>query len=191
MFIVLWRQNRYWRSISFSIKAGSKTAIIGPTAAGKSQLLYLLTNLIFSKFGYNRIRWHTLRPITRKNISQPIGFVFQDSVIFNMSLSRKHAFNDEVTKESLEKAICNSRIKWFYWITCLRNSTRLFLKGNKSFQADKTANNAGEGFGNKSPRVSSLTISTSTGLTRRLKTRSFAILKTTIRVWPWFRSLKK
>src|ERR1035437_5442275 len=30
------------RNISFSIKAGSKTAIIGPTAAGKSQLLYLL-----------------------------------------------------------------------------------------------------------------------------------------------------
>ncbi len=34
------------KNISFSVKAGSKTAIIGPTAAGKSQLLYLLTNLI-------------------------------------------------------------------------------------------------------------------------------------------------
>jgi ATP-binding cassette subfamily B protein len=34
------------RNISFSVRAGSKSAIIGPTAAGKSQLLYLLTNLI-------------------------------------------------------------------------------------------------------------------------------------------------
>ena len=34
------------KNISFSVKAGSKTAIIGPTAAGKSQLLYLLTNII-------------------------------------------------------------------------------------------------------------------------------------------------
>ena len=34
------------KNISFSVKAGSKTAIIGPTAAGKSQLLYLFTNLI-------------------------------------------------------------------------------------------------------------------------------------------------
>jgi len=38
------------KNISFSVKAGSKTAIIGPTAAGKSQLLYLLTNLITPDF---------------------------------------------------------------------------------------------------------------------------------------------
>ena len=34
------------KDISFSVKAGSKTAIIGPTAAGKTQLLYLLTGLL-------------------------------------------------------------------------------------------------------------------------------------------------
>ena len=39
------------KNISFSVKAGSKTAIIGPTAAGKSQLLYLLTNLISQDSG--------------------------------------------------------------------------------------------------------------------------------------------
>ena len=34
------------KQVSFKVKAGSKIAIIGPTAAGKSQLLYLLTGLI-------------------------------------------------------------------------------------------------------------------------------------------------
>ena len=34
------------RDVSFSVKAGSKTAVIGPTAAGKTQLLYLLTGLL-------------------------------------------------------------------------------------------------------------------------------------------------
>lgn len=34
------------KNVSFSIRPGSKTAIIGPTAAGKTQLLYLLTGLL-------------------------------------------------------------------------------------------------------------------------------------------------
>src|SRR6201996_3779107 len=33
------------KDVSFKVAAGSKTAVIGPTAAGKTQLLYLLTNL--------------------------------------------------------------------------------------------------------------------------------------------------
>src|SRR6185437_9723658 len=34
------------KDISFSVKAGLKIAVIGPTAAGKTQLLYLMTELI-------------------------------------------------------------------------------------------------------------------------------------------------
>ncbi len=34
------------KDISFTVAAGSKVAVIGPTAAGKTQLLYLLTALM-------------------------------------------------------------------------------------------------------------------------------------------------
>src|ERR1700730_1559054 len=34
------------KDVSLSVKAGTKTAVIGPTAAGKTQLLYLLTGLL-------------------------------------------------------------------------------------------------------------------------------------------------
>jgi len=34
------------KNVSFEVKAGTKTAIIGPTAAGKTQLLYLLIGLL-------------------------------------------------------------------------------------------------------------------------------------------------
>src|SRR5215471_13315372 len=34
------------KDVSFAVKAGSRTAVIGPTAAGKTQLLYLLTGLV-------------------------------------------------------------------------------------------------------------------------------------------------
>jgi ATP-binding cassette subfamily B protein len=98
------------RNISFSIKAGSKTAIIGPTAAGKSQLLYLLTNLISPDSGSIEFDGIPMDNYTKEMFHSQIGFVFQDSVIFNMSLRENIAFNDKVTNESLEKAIATAEL---------------------------------------------------------------------------------
>jgi ATP-binding cassette subfamily B protein len=101
------------KNISFSIKAGSKTAIIGPTAAGKSQLLYLLTNLISPDSGSIEFDGISTEQYTREMFHSQIGFVFQDSVIFNMSLRENIAFNDRVTNESLEKAIATAELTDF------------------------------------------------------------------------------
>jgi len=98
------------KNISFSIKAGSKTAIIGPTAAGKSQLLYLLTNLISPDLGTIEFDGISIDKYTKEIFHSQIGFVFQDSVIFNMSLRENIAFNDKVTNESLEKAIATAEL---------------------------------------------------------------------------------
>jgi len=98
------------KNISFSIKAGSKTAIIGPTAAGKSQLLYLLTNLISPGSGTIEFDGISIENYTRELFHSQIGFVFQDSVIFNMSLRENIAFNDKVTNESLGKAIATAEL---------------------------------------------------------------------------------
>jgi ATP-binding cassette subfamily B protein len=101
------------KDISFSIKAGSKTAIIGPTAAGKSQLLYLLTNLISPSSGSIEFDGISTEKYTKELFHSQIGFVFQDSVIFNMSLRENIAFNDKVTNESLEKAIATAELTDF------------------------------------------------------------------------------
>ena len=93
------------KNISFSVKAGSKTAIIGPTAAGKSQLLYLLANLIPPAAGTIEIDGISIGDYSRDVFHRQIGFVFQDSVIFNISLRENIAFNEAVTEESLKKAI--------------------------------------------------------------------------------------
>jgi ATP-binding cassette, subfamily B, bacterial len=101
------------RNISFSVKAGSKTAIIGPTAAGKSQLLYLLTNLIPPDSGTITFDGIPADEYTKEQFHSQIGFVFQDSVMFNMSLRENIAFSDKVTDESLEKAIATSELTEF------------------------------------------------------------------------------
>ena len=101
------------RNVSFSVKAGSKTAIIGPTAAGKSQLLYLLTNLISPGSGTIEFDGISADKYTKEQFHSQIGFVFQDSVMFNMTLRENIAFSDKVTDESLEKAISTSELTRF------------------------------------------------------------------------------
>ncbi len=101
------------KNISLSIKAGSKTALIGPTAAGKSQLLYLLTNLITPDSGSIEFDGISIDQYSREVFHNQIGFVFQDSVIFNMSLRENIAFSDKVTDESLEKAISTAELTDF------------------------------------------------------------------------------
>ncbi len=93
------------KDISLSVKAGSKTAIIGPTAAGKSQLLYLLTNLIPADTGSIEFDGVSLEKYSREIFNRQVGFVFQDNVIFNLTIRENIAFNEMVTEESLIKAV--------------------------------------------------------------------------------------
>ena len=101
------------KDISLTIEPGSKTAIIGPTAAGKTQLLYLLTGLIKPDKGYLKYDDHYIGWYKSEHFYRQVGLVFQDSVIFNLSLRENIAFNDAVTDESLEKAIETSELKGF------------------------------------------------------------------------------
>ena len=53
------------KEVSFRVKGGSKTAVIGPTAAGKTQLLYLLTGLTKPEKGQHR-HWTGSRSMSIK-----------------------------------------------------------------------------------------------------------------------------
>ncbi|MBO9731964.1 MAG: ABC transporter ATP-binding protein [Chitinophaga sp.] len=101
------------KNISFSVKAGSKVAVIGPTAAGKTQLLYLLTGLIKPDVGEVLIDGQPVTAYDSEAIHKQIGFVFQDSIIFNMSIRENIAFNDTVTDAAMEKALDAAALREF------------------------------------------------------------------------------
>ncbi len=101
------------KNISLQIQKGSKTAIIGPTAAGKTQLLYLLTGLIKSSTGEILIDGLSLNEYNKETFQHQIGFVFQDSVMFNMTLRENIAFNEKVTVELMNKAIKTAELDDF------------------------------------------------------------------------------
>jgi ATP-binding cassette subfamily B protein len=101
------------KDISFTVKGGTQLAIIGPTAAGKSQLLNLLTDLVKPDSGTIRFDGRSIESYDKESFHGQIGFVLQDSVIFNMSLRENIAFSDLVTDESLEKAIATAELHDF------------------------------------------------------------------------------
>lgn len=101
------------KNISLKTVAKSKTAIIGPTAAGKTQLLYLLIGLINADSGTIKYDGHMINDYNKKTLHAQVGFVFQDSIIFNLTLRENIAFSDTVKDTDLEKAIETAEMKDF------------------------------------------------------------------------------
>ena len=110
---VFYGQKPALKDVSMSVRSGSKIAIIGPTAAGKTQLLYLLTGLINATEGTVEFDGKGIASYNSEAFHRQVGFVFQDSIIFNMSIRENIAFSDTVTDESLQKAIDTAELADF------------------------------------------------------------------------------
>ena len=101
------------KNISFLILPNTRTAIIGPTAAGKTQLLYLLTGLIKPTSGSIGYDGYKIEDYNSEAFYNSIGFVFQDSVLFNTTIRENIAFSDTVTDDALQKAIDTAELHEF------------------------------------------------------------------------------
>jgi ATP-binding cassette, subfamily B, bacterial len=93
------------KNISFSVKGGTKTAVIGPTAAGKTQLLYVLIGLLQPTSGTVTYDGEPLDAYDKEALHHQVGFVFQDSILFNLTLRENIGFSSTVSDKDLEKAI--------------------------------------------------------------------------------------
>jgi ATP-binding cassette subfamily B protein len=101
------------KDVSLSIKPGTKTAIIGPTGAGKTQLLNVMTGLTAPQKGLITYDDEPLSEYKRDHFFPQIGLVFQDSVLFNTTLRENIAFSTTVTNDSLAKAVATAEIEDF------------------------------------------------------------------------------
>jgi ATP-binding cassette subfamily B protein len=101
------------KNVSVAAKGGTRTAVIGPTAAGKTQLLYLLTGLLRPTSGSVEFDGKGIDEYDKQSLHLQIGFVFQDSILFNLSIRENIAFSKTVKDEDLEKAISTAELKDF------------------------------------------------------------------------------
>ncbi|MVT12216.1 ABC transporter ATP-binding protein [Chitinophaga tropicalis] len=101
------------KDVSFAVKAGTRTAIIGPTAAGKTQLLNVIVGLQPPDTGTILYDGTDVNEYNRNALLQQVGLVFQDSIVFNMSLRENIAFNEKVSGELMQRAIETAELKEF------------------------------------------------------------------------------
>lgn len=104
-------------NVSFKIPAKTRTAIIGPTAAGKTQLLQVMMGLTQPKTGEVLFDNRPIKEYDKDALYAQIAFVFQESVLFNMSLKENIAFGSEVKNEidseRVKKAIDTAELSDF------------------------------------------------------------------------------
>jgi len=101
------------KDISFKIKPNTKNAIIWPTAAWKTQLLYILTWLIEPSSWITKYDWIDIHGYNKQSLHEQVGLVFQDSYLFNLTLRENIAFSNIVTDEDLKKAIDTAELRDF------------------------------------------------------------------------------
>jgi ATP-binding cassette, subfamily B, bacterial len=101
------------KDVSFSARAGSTTAIIGPTAAGKTQMLYVLIGLLKPASGTITYDGELLEVYDKEALHRQVGFVFQDSVLFNLTLRENIAFSMAIPQQDMEKAIATAELHDF------------------------------------------------------------------------------
>jgi len=80
------------RGVDFSIPAGRKLAIVGPTGAGKSTITKLLFRFYDVTGGRICIDGQDIREVTQESLRSAIGVVPQDTVLFNDTIRYNIAY---------------------------------------------------------------------------------------------------
>lgn len=91
--------------VSFSIPAGTVTALVGHSGSGKSTISRLLYRFYDVTSGNIAIDGKDIRRVTQKSLRKEIGIVPQDTVLFNDTIEYNIAYGrPEATKEEIVKA---------------------------------------------------------------------------------------
>jgi len=108
--------------LNLRIDFGKSVAIVGPSGSGKSTLLNLILRLYVPTSGRVTIDGVDIRKVTRESLRENMAVVFQDNVLFNMSIRENIRLGKEgATDHEVEAAARRAEIHRF--IKSLRRAT--------------------------------------------------------------------
>src|ERR1700756_3647502 len=96
-------------NLSLKLNVGKSIAIVGPSGSGKSTLLNLILRLYLPDEGKVTIDGVDIRKVTRDSLRRSMAVVFQENMLFNMSIRQnirlgKEGATDAEVEEAARKA---------------------------------------------------------------------------------------
>ena len=96
-------------NLTLKLNAGKRIAIVGPSGSGKSTLLNLILRLYVPDEGRVTIDGVDIRRVTRESLRRGMAVVFQENMLFNMSIREnirlgKEGASDQEVTEAARKA---------------------------------------------------------------------------------------
>jgi ATP-binding cassette, subfamily B, bacterial MsbA len=106
------------KDISFTVKKGEVTAIVGPSGGGKTTLIDLIPRFYDPVQGSILIDGHNLKDVEVKSLRGLIGIVTQETILFNDTIRNNIAYglddcSDDVIYEAAKAANSNVFIETF------------------------------------------------------------------------------
>ena len=98
------------KNVSFTVKAGESVALVGPTGAGKSTIVNLISRFYNVNQGRVLIDGQDIAKVTLHSLRSQMGIMLQDSFIFsgtiedNIRYGKLDATTEEIVKSS--KTVC-------------------------------------------------------------------------------------
>jgi ATP-binding cassette subfamily B protein len=98
-------------NFSLKLDVGKSIAIVGPSGSGKSTLLNLILRLYLPDEGRVTIDGVDIRKVTRESLLRSMAVVFQENMLFNMSIRENIRLGKEgATDEEVEQAARRAEI---------------------------------------------------------------------------------
>ncbi len=96
------------RDVSFTVEAGERVAFVGPTGAGKTTVLKLLTRLYEPTRGRILLDGVDLRGYTQEALRRRVGMVLQDVFLFSGSIHENIALDRDDIDEARVREVCRA-----------------------------------------------------------------------------------
>lgn len=99
------------RDVSFEVAAGTLTALVGPSGAGKTTITALLSRLYDPVDGCIRIGGEDIRDVSFESLRDALGVVTQDSHMFHDTIGANLLYaKPDASKQEVEQACVDAQI---------------------------------------------------------------------------------
>jgi ATP-binding cassette, subfamily B, multidrug efflux pump len=101
------------KDLNFTIPAGQKVALVGPTGAGKSSIIRLLCRLYEPTKGSIFIDGVDIRDLSQNDLRRYVGVILQESFIFAGDVKRNITLGENYPLEAIKKAAEDTNVASF------------------------------------------------------------------------------